>query len=232
VAVGNIDRLVFAGLYRLVPEVLDALKILKPETVIRWHRAGFRAWWRWKSRSRRGRPRTAAELRQLIREMSIANPAMGSPADPRRIAQARHRSRPDHGGKIHGEETTAAVARLEGLSSQSCRCHCVDGHVRGADDLVSAVVWTSHLAACAPRASMAGRDPASECRMDCPSTDRGLWLERTATLHYSRSRRRLWRCIHPARCSHGHTGSTDLGSVAMAKRMRGTAHRFNPAGVS
>ena len=79
VAVGNIDRLVFTGLYRLVPEVLDALKILKPETVIRWHRAGFRAWWRWKSRPRGGRPRTAAELRQLIREMSIANPLWGAP---------------------------------------------------------------------------------------------------------------------------------------------------------
>jgi hypothetical protein len=47
VTLGNIDRLVFAGLYRLAPEVLDALKILKPETVIRWHRSGFRAYWRW-----------------------------------------------------------------------------------------------------------------------------------------------------------------------------------------
>jgi hypothetical protein len=44
----NIDRLVFAGLYGLAPNVLDALKILKPETVVRWHRAGFRAYWRWK----------------------------------------------------------------------------------------------------------------------------------------------------------------------------------------
>src|SRR5262249_16804581 len=57
-AVSNIDRLVFAGLYHLAPEVLDAVKILKPETIIRWHRAGFRAWWRWKSRPRGGRPRT------------------------------------------------------------------------------------------------------------------------------------------------------------------------------
>src|SRR6266404_5493637 len=46
----SIDRLVFAGLYRLAPGVLDALKIVRPETVIRWHRAGFRAYWRWKSR--------------------------------------------------------------------------------------------------------------------------------------------------------------------------------------
>src|SRR5260221_2983688 len=54
----SIDRLVFAGLYRLAPGVLDALKIVRPETVIRWHRAGFRAYLRWKSRQRGGRPKT------------------------------------------------------------------------------------------------------------------------------------------------------------------------------
>jgi hypothetical protein len=73
------DRLVFAGLYHLPPEVLDAVKILKPETIIRWHRAGFRARWRWKSRPRGGRPRTPAEIRQLIREMSVANQLWGAP---------------------------------------------------------------------------------------------------------------------------------------------------------
>jgi transposase InsO family protein len=79
VSFGNIDRLVFAGLYRLAPGVLDALKILKPETVIYWHRVGFRAYWRWKSRPRGGRPKTPAEIRQLIREMSVANPLWGAP---------------------------------------------------------------------------------------------------------------------------------------------------------
>jgi hypothetical protein len=79
VSFGNIDRLVFVGLYQLAPEVLDALKILKPETVIRWHRSGFPAYWRWKSRSYGGRPRTAADIRQLIYEMSIANPLWGAP---------------------------------------------------------------------------------------------------------------------------------------------------------
>src|SRR6202790_547550 len=75
----SIDRLVFAGLYRLAPGVLDALKIVRPETVICWHRAGFRAYWRWKSRRRSGRPKTALEIRQLIREMSLANPLWGAP---------------------------------------------------------------------------------------------------------------------------------------------------------
>ena len=74
----SIDRLVFTGLYRLAPDVLDALKIVRPETVIRWHRAGFRAYWRWKSRPRSGRPKTPLEIRQLIREMSLANPLWGA----------------------------------------------------------------------------------------------------------------------------------------------------------
>jgi hypothetical protein len=74
----NIDRLVFAGLYCLASQ-LDALKILKPETVVRRHRAGFRAYWRWKSRPRGGRPRTQPDIRQLIRDMSIANPLWGAP---------------------------------------------------------------------------------------------------------------------------------------------------------
>jgi hypothetical protein len=63
-----------------VSTVLDAVKILKPETIIRWHRAGFRAWWRWKSRPRGGRPRTPDEIGQLIREMSVANPLWALPA--------------------------------------------------------------------------------------------------------------------------------------------------------
>ncbi len=75
----NIDRLVFVGLYRLVPGTVDALAILRPETVIRWHRAGFRWFWRWKSRRRGGRPRVPLEIRRLIRQISLANPLWGAP---------------------------------------------------------------------------------------------------------------------------------------------------------
>src|SRR5258708_22279988 len=55
----NIDRLVFAGLYGLAPNVLDALKILNPQTVVPWHRAGFRAFLRLESTSRRAPARAA-----------------------------------------------------------------------------------------------------------------------------------------------------------------------------
>jgi hypothetical protein len=78
-AFGDVDPLVFTALYHVAPGVLDALKILKPQTVIRWHRAGFRTYWRWKSRPRGGRPKTPADIRQLIRDMSIANPLWGAP---------------------------------------------------------------------------------------------------------------------------------------------------------
>src|SRR5258705_7108730 len=76
---GIFDRLIFVGLYRLFPRACDALAIVKPDTIIRWHRAGFRAYWRWKSRRRGGRPPVPPEIRKLIREMSIANPLWGAP---------------------------------------------------------------------------------------------------------------------------------------------------------
>jgi transposase InsO family protein len=79
VALSSMDRLVLVGLYRLAPGVLDALKIIRPETLIRWHRAGFRAYWRWKSRPRGGRPTIPVDIRRLIREMSVANPLWGAP---------------------------------------------------------------------------------------------------------------------------------------------------------
>ena len=63
----------------MFPKICDALAIVKPETLVRWHRAGFRSYWRWKSLPRGGRPTVPPEIRKLIREMSIANPLWGAP---------------------------------------------------------------------------------------------------------------------------------------------------------
>ena len=78
-ALKSFDRLIFILLYRLAPTVLDAVTIVRPETIIRWHRAGFRSFWRWKSSRRAGRPSVPPEIRRLIREMSLANPLWGAP---------------------------------------------------------------------------------------------------------------------------------------------------------
>jgi hypothetical protein len=77
----DMDRLIFAELYRLALTALNALAVLKPDTVIKWHRAGFRSYWRWRSRRRGGRPNLSTEIRKLIREMSIVNPLWGSAAE-------------------------------------------------------------------------------------------------------------------------------------------------------
>ena len=73
------DRALFIWLYRRCPRILDAVTIVRPETVVRWHRMGFAAYWRWKSRPRGGRPRIGKEVRDLIRRMSIENPLWGAP---------------------------------------------------------------------------------------------------------------------------------------------------------
>jgi hypothetical protein len=75
----NGDRRFFIWLYRWFPSMLDALRIIRPETLVRWHRVGFRHYWRWKSRSGGGRPPIYAELRALIRRMSVDNPLWGAP---------------------------------------------------------------------------------------------------------------------------------------------------------
>src|SRR5436189_4090040 len=75
----NSDRLFFIQLYRWFPSVLKAITIVRPETLVRWHRAGFRLYWRSKSRSLGGRPQIDADLRALIRRMSGDNPLWGAP---------------------------------------------------------------------------------------------------------------------------------------------------------
>jgi hypothetical protein len=74
-----VERVVLGWACHLFPKARGALAIVRPDTVVRWHRAGFRLFWRWKSRRRVGRPAVPTEIRQLIREMSIANPLWGAP---------------------------------------------------------------------------------------------------------------------------------------------------------
>jgi hypothetical protein len=166
VAVSNVDRVVFVGLYRLAPKVLDALKIVQPETLVSWHRAGFRAYWRWRSRRQVGRPKISADIRQLIFEMSVANPLWGAP-------------------RIHGEllklgidvgQTTVAkyMAKRRRPPSQGWKTF-LRNH---ADGIASIDMFVAYgPAAFSATASVAGCDRASERGMDRSSIDRSLRLE-------------------------------------------------------
>ena len=126
-AFSNFDRLIFAGLYRIAPNVLNALVIVKPETVIGWHRAGFRLFWKWKSRSRSGRPKVPLEIRQLIRDMSLANPLWGAPRIHGELLKlgieigqtsvakymARHRRSPSQGWKTFHRNHADGIASMD-----------------------------------------------------------------------------------------------------------------------
>src|SRR5262249_6171924 len=75
----EMDRIFWVFLSRLWTNWRQSLHVVQPETVVRWHRQGFRRYWAWKSRRRSGRPAISAELRDLIRQMSSANPLWGAP---------------------------------------------------------------------------------------------------------------------------------------------------------
>jgi hypothetical protein len=120
-------RLAFASLYGIAPNVLNALVIVKPETVVRWHRSGFRLFWRWKSRRRGGRSKVPLEIRQLIREMSLANPLWGAPRIRGELLKlgidigqtsvakymARHRRPPSQGWKTFIRNHADGIASMD-----------------------------------------------------------------------------------------------------------------------
>ena len=176
----SIDRLIFVCLYRL--GVRDALAIVKPETVVKWHRAGFRLYWRWKSKSRGGRPTVPLEIRKLIREMSIANPLWGAP-------------------RIHGEllklgvdigQTSVAkymVRRRDppslGWKTQSCRRHRRDGSVRRTDNLISSALRLADHGAWSTKDFMVWRHSASDRGMDHKSGHGSLRMGTGAPLSHS-----------------------------------------------
>ena len=126
----NRDRWFFLQLYRWFPSILQVLTIIRPETLVRWHRAAFCRYWRWKSRSLGGRPQIEMGLRALIRQMSMENPSLGRATHPWRIAQARVYGRSIKCRQVHGQATRAAQPGMAHLPAQSCPRYRRHGLVR------------------------------------------------------------------------------------------------------
>jgi hypothetical protein len=107
-AFGIFDRSVFVGLWRFVPGSIDALSIVQAETVARWHRAGFRSFWRWKATRRGWRPRVPLKIRKLIPGISLANPLWGAPL-------SRQRSK-----RVHAGSSNICYRRCANTEGKSC----------------------------------------------------------------------------------------------------------------
>ena len=217
-AFSAIDRLIFVGLYWLFPKIREALAIVKPETVVRWHRAGFRSYWRWKSRARGGRPTVALEIRELIREMSIANPLWGAPRIHGELLKlgieigqtsvakymARRRGPPSQGWKTFLRNHADGIAAMDlfVVPTVSFRLFyglLIIGHGR------RQILWfgvTAH--------------PTAECRK---SDHASVWLGPDSLLSDPRSRWSLWRGFHPKTSIDGYSRSTDVATFPMAKRI-------------
>ena len=213
------DRLILVGLYRLAPSTLDALAIVKPETVIRWHRAGFRSYWRWKSRPRGGRPTVPLEIRELIREMSIANPLWGAPRIHGELLKlgieigqtsvakymARRRRPPSQGWKTFLRNHADGIAAMDlfvvpTISFRLLYGLLIMGHGR------RQILWfgvTAH-----PTAEWIANQITEACG----------W-EAGPSLSDPRPGRGLWRGLYPKTSIHGHSRSTDVAALPMAKRI-------------
>ncbi len=164
-----LDRLPFVLLYRLWPDILDSVAVIQPDTIVRWHRRGFRALWRWKSRRSLGRPWHSQRHAGPDPRDQPRQSAVGSAPHSWRATQTRDRCRPIDGGEVHVEDQASAIAILADLSAQSRRGDCLHRSIRRSNDRIEDAV---RLRCPASRATTAGpcrRDRASDSRMDLAS---------------------------------------------------------------
>ena len=129
----NGDRLFFVQLYRWFPSILAAMLIIRPETLVRWHRAGFRRYWRWKSPARGGRPQIGSDLRALIRRMSIENPLWGAPRIHGELLKLGFEVARVECRQAHGQAARPAKPEMAHVPTQSRAADCRHGFVRCAN---------------------------------------------------------------------------------------------------
>ena len=131
------DRLLWLWLSRIWTEWRTALVLVQPDTVVAWHRRGFRLFWTWKSRHRTGRPTVPADVRVLIRTMSQANPLWGAPRIHGELQKLGDRAQSVHRREVHGASPAATVADMADVPREPRR----PGHgrrlLRGVDRHVS-----------------------------------------------------------------------------------------------
>ena len=224
----NGDRLFFVLLYRWLPSVLRAIVIVRPETVVRWHRAGFRRYWRWKSQRQGGRPPISAELRALIRRMSLENVLWGAPRIQGELLKL--------GFSVAQSTVARYMVKTDDPSGQEwstfLRNHAPQ--IAAMDLFVVPTIGYVQLYALVivrlARRELVWievtRHPTAEWIAQ-QVTEAFPWNE--APRYLARPRRDL-RCDRPAPATrHGHSGQTDRARVTMAEWLGGATDRHDPA---
>src|SRR6266436_3271199 len=222
-----VDRALFIWLYRRCPHILDAITIVSPETVVRWHRRGFAAYWRWKSRLPGGRPPIAKEGRDLIRRMSLENPLWGAT-------------------KIHGELLKLGIDVAQSTVSiymvprrdrplQTWKTF-LRNHMEGIASIDLFVVPTIafQISGSGPRAATVAvvcGDPQSDGRLAGAPDHGSVSMGRRPKISHSRQRQSVQRCVQSSCTSDGDPGQAHVISFPLAKRICRTLDRLDPARV-
>ena len=208
------DRLVLGWVCGLSPKTCGALAIIRPETVMRWHRAGFRSYWRWKSRCRPGRPAVSDEIRR--RDISIANPLWGAPRIHGELLKlgidvgqtsvakymARRRGSPSQGWKtfLHNHPDGIAAMDLFVVPTVSFRLLyglLIMSHSR------RRMLWLGVTA-----------HPTAEWS---EPTHTSLWLGVHSGVPDPRSGCLLWQSVRSAGSVPRHSRSSDITAIALAE---------------
>src|SRR6266478_4491040 len=224
----NHDRWFLILLYRWFPSILQVLTIIRPETLVRWHRAGFRCYWRWKSRPLGGRPQIETKLRVLIRRMSMENPLWGAPRIHGELLKL--------GFEVAKSSVAKYMVKRRAPPSQGWRTflrnHAPDiaaGPVRCSNYRFRPALCVRHRPVRPQRPRLDQRHDDSHVRMGLASNNGGISLERGSALHDPGPRSDLWCRRHTPTACHGYPGQAYLTSLALAERLCRTADRIDPA---
>ena len=223
------DRWFLIQLYRWFPSILQVLTIVRPETLVRWHRAGFRRYWRWKSRRVGGRPQIEAELRVLIRRMSPENPLWGAPRIHGELLKL--------GFEVAQSSVAKYMVKRRGPNSQGWRAFlCNHAPDVAAMDLFVVPTVGFDLLYAFVIVRIDRRDlvwinvtPHPTAKMGCTPNHQSIPVERSSALHDPRPGPDLWCACHAPTARHGHPGQAHSTSFALAKWLRRTADRIDPA---
>ena len=217
------DRALLVGMTRLWPSLLGAVQVVQPETILRWHRAGFKMFWRWKSRHRAGRPRIDRGLRDLIQRMSRENSLWGA-------------------SRIHGEllmlgfelaQSTVSkyMVRRGNPPSQTWKTF-LQNHAEAISAIDMCVVPTltfdllfAFLVLGHGRRQLLWFDTASDSRVAGPADHRGVSLDLGAGLPSARQRPCLRTCLHVSGEGDGYPRSADRFWIAVAEWVCSTSNR-------
>src|SRR5438034_11238072 len=192
--------------------------MVRPETVVGWHRQGFRHYWAWKSRRRRGRPAIRTELRDLIRRISRANP-LGRAEDPWRAAEAGSGGISGDGFEVYAPAAEAAVAGVARVFEEPRQGSDRVGFLHSAHGDVSGPV---RAGGAEPRPAPAGAfqcHRASDRGLDRSATGRGVRAGGDPTESDPGPRPGLWRAIFASGQDVRHPGSGHCSTLAVAKRL-------------